>query len=112
MYFIVVWMSAWPIQAWTRTMVAWLMAIEPNVWRQVMKAQGAELGLGDCLLVAAAQGRVVEELGALTGQYDAPGVWDSVEVHLEQVADLLGGRHGPGESGLGGGESRIPAKAR
>ena len=33
MYFIVVRMSAWPIHACTWTMVAWLMAIDPKVWR-------------------------------------------------------------------------------
>lgn len=32
MYFMVVSTSECPIQAWTRTTVARLMAIEPNVW--------------------------------------------------------------------------------
>jgi hypothetical protein len=53
MYFIVVCTSAWPIHAWTWTIVAWSMAIEPNVW-QVMEAQRPQLRLLECLLVAAA----------------------------------------------------------
>jgi hypothetical protein len=91
MYFIVVWTSAWPIHAWTWTIVAWSIAIDLKVCRRSWNRSLRSPACMSAFLVAAAQRGAVEVLGARAGKHEiGTAVRDCPAVILQHRLALLG----------------------